>query len=91
MKKILFLVILITGVFIPFSIALAIGDNGIITYEQLKQYKELFDPTIKGVDSGIVPVKIEAVIGEVTDGEDGEYSFDMWIKGEECYHYEKKK
>lgn len=90
MKKIILLVILITGVFIPFSIALAIGDNGIITYEQLKQYKELFDPTIKGVDSGIVPVKIEAVIGEVTDGEDGEYSFDMWIKGEECYHYEKK-
>lgn len=69
---------------------LDIDDNGTITYEQLKQYKELFDPTIKGVDWGKIPVKIEAVIGEVTDGEDGEYSFDMWIKGEECYHYEKK-
>lgn len=67
-----------------------IAEGKLIPYEDLIRYKELFDPTMKGADHGKVPVKIEVVVSNVVETDDG-YGIDMWIKGDKGYyfHYQK--
>ena len=89
-KKLIIISIVILTFLGTISYSNAQESNDIIPYEKLIRYKQLFDPTVKGVDNGRIPVKIETVIGNVTNDNSGDYSFDMWIKGENCYYYTKQ-
>lgn len=75
------------------SVSLAYENVDIITYESLMNLQEYmysnFDNVVRD-NSGAIIVRIETVIGEVTDISDDEYVFDLWIKGNDCFHWVEK-
>ncbi len=86
MRKIVIILGLI--LFLAF-ISSAIAETDIITYKQLKNYGQLFENDGK---KGLVPVKIEAVIGKINvdEGYSPDTYIDFWIKDENGYGFDTK-
>ena len=92
MRRTAMIILLTFTVFFVCSVSLAQEIPDILTYSQLSHYKELYEPDMDSSDKyGKNIVRIEAVIGPVTQDDDGEYCFTMWIKDNEGYYpYQQK-
>ena len=64
--------------------------NNTIPYEDLIQYKKLYEPNLSDSFAGDTSVKLEVVIGDITNISDygffTDYDYDMWIRGKDKYY-----
>ena len=73
----------------PRNSAIATNEATLISYEDLLNYGESIDPsTSYGHIEGSIPVKLEAIVTSVDEGEYG-ITVEMWMKGEKGYYYNK--
>ena len=61
-------------------------NSEVVSYETLSRYKEIYALSMTEYESGSTAIPIEVIVGQMYIEDDRNYSFDLWIKGDEGYY-----